>query len=154
MGARVHWDARREKWFVRVYDAGRQHKQYVGTDRDEARAVADLINADLERVNQERDSRGIVFRSGGPVNGEDALRWWHATLPVIKIRPPSRFCTHGWRLICGQGQGGENPSIPRRTKSENRQVRPTGNPIVEWLDDLRWDADLRMRKPTFRIYPD
>ncbi len=79
MGARVHWDARRKKWFVRVDDAGRQHKQYVGADRDEAQAVADVINADLERVNQERDGRGIAFRIGGPVNGEDALRWWYAT---------------------------------------------------------------------------
>jgi transposase len=51
----------------------------VGADRDEARAVADLINADLERLSQERESRAIVFRSGGLVNGEDALRWWHAT---------------------------------------------------------------------------
>ncbi len=79
MGARVHWDARRKKWFVRVYEAGWHHKQYVGAGRDEAQTVADLINADLERVNQERDSRGIVFRIGGPVNGEDAPRWWYAT---------------------------------------------------------------------------
>ncbi len=79
MGARIHWDARRKKWFVRVYDAGRQYKQYVGADRDEAPAVADLINADLERVQHEREHRGIAFRPGGRVNGEDALRWWFST---------------------------------------------------------------------------
>jgi hypothetical protein len=42
MGARVYRDARREKWFVRVYDARRQHNQYVTADLDEARGVADL----------------------------------------------------------------------------------------------------------------
>jgi len=79
MAAKVHWDARRRKWFVRVYDGGRQHKQYVGPDRAEADAVAALIDADLERARQEREAAGIQFRPGRPVNGEDALRWWQAS---------------------------------------------------------------------------
>ena len=76
VGAKIHWDERRRKWFVRVYEGGRQYKRYVGRDRDEAQTVADVINADLDRVSEY--SR-LSFRLGGPVNGEDALRWWLAS---------------------------------------------------------------------------
>ena len=73
MGARIHWDEGRKKWFVRVYDGGRQYKRYVGRDRGEAQAVADVINADLDRVSEYSH---VVFSPRRPVNGEDGLRWW------------------------------------------------------------------------------
>jgi hypothetical protein len=79
MGAKIHWDARRKKWFVRVYDGGQEYKQYVGFDRGEAQAVADLINADLEQTQRKREDRRIAFRPDAPVKGEDALRWWFAS---------------------------------------------------------------------------
>jgi hypothetical protein len=75
MGARIHWDEGRKKWFVRVYESGRQCKRYLGRDRAEAQAVADVINADLDRASEY--SR-LAFRPHGPVNGEGALRWWLA----------------------------------------------------------------------------
>ena len=75
MGARIHWDEGRKKWFVRVYDAGRQYKRYIGRDREEAQAVANVINADLDRVSEYSQ---VVFPPRGPVNGEDGLRWWLA----------------------------------------------------------------------------
>jgi integrase len=78
MGAKVYWDERRSKWFVRVYDGGRQRKQYVGPDREDAEAVAEVINSDLTRIQQEREDGRRRFRLGAPINGEDALRWWFA----------------------------------------------------------------------------
>jgi hypothetical protein len=75
MGARIHSDERRKKWFLRVYDGGSQYKRYVGRDREEAQAVADVINADLDRAS---DYRQLAFSPRRPVNGEDGLRWWFA----------------------------------------------------------------------------
>ena len=75
MGAKIHWDEGRKKWFVRVYEGGRQYKRYIGRDRGEAQAVADVINADLDRVSEYSH---VVFSPRRPVNGEDGLRWWLA----------------------------------------------------------------------------
>ncbi len=79
MGAKVHWDERRSKWFVRVYDEGRQRKQYVGPDREDAEAVAEAINADLARTQRDREDGRVRFRPEAAINGEDALRWWFAS---------------------------------------------------------------------------
>ena len=38
MAATVHHDTKRRKYFLRVYDQGRQWKSDLGTDREEARS--------------------------------------------------------------------------------------------------------------------
>ena len=121
MGAKIHWDARRKKWFVRVYDGGQEYKQYVGFDRGEAQAVADLINADLEQTQRKREDRRIAFRPDAPVKGEDALRWWFASdcfkrstrelnrgrlenhLIPLSFSPSPSLLDPGWIELLGEG---------------------------------------------------
>ncbi|HXZ24444.1 MAG TPA: tyrosine-type recombinase/integrase [Methanomassiliicoccales archaeon] len=78
MGAKVIWNRQRNKWYVRVYDNGREWKEPVGPDRTEAEAVTAQIERDLSRRRKDRLAGRICFEPGASVNGERAFRWWAA----------------------------------------------------------------------------
>jgi len=78
VSAKVIWNRQRNKWYVRVYEDGREWKQPVGPDRAEAEAVAAQIERDLTRKREDRLAGRICFELGGCVHGEKALRWWAA----------------------------------------------------------------------------
>ncbi|HBZ71768.1 MAG TPA: hypothetical protein DEP35_19395 [Deltaproteobacteria bacterium] len=78
MSAKVVWNRQRNKWYVRVYENGREWNQPVGLDRTEAEAVAEQIERDLTRKREDGLTGRICFEPGGCVHGEKALRWWAA----------------------------------------------------------------------------
>ena len=65
MSAKVVWNRQRNKWYVRVYENGREWKQPVGPDRTEAETVAAQIERDLTRKREDRFAGRICFEPGG-----------------------------------------------------------------------------------------
>ena len=123
MGARVHWDEGRKKWFVRVYEGGRQYKRYVGRDREEAQAVADVINADLDRVSEY--SRVVFSPRGKQILKRVLQRAWERIRSRAHadhgVRPlPLHSFRHTW--VTMMLRDGQDPQWVAATVGDSLEV--------------------------------